>query len=225
MSRPLSSRVTPGALGGTIVAAIAVLWLATQIGPGPTKCQSGEWPAFMLSSELRVGQQAPGWILWCKETHWTIHVATKLAGETQSREVRGEGEPPFPWFSPSLSPDEAWRTLTGTHEKNVRQPRNSQAVTAYTIRTELGQFRMEFSREGIPVLVRVPGDDGYRFSGHLDRAASQVGSDADFLNWPACGDPGYAPQCWTDEGGVRPGCLRFGRLTDNRENNYLAGCL
>lgn len=232
MGRPISNRASTLAIGGAIVAAVATLWLGARIGAGPAECQSGDWPAFMLTAEPGDFEERPGWILWCNESHWTMHVATSIAGETDSRNVRGDGQPPFPWFDPSLTPDEAWRALTGSDEKNMREPRNPLADTAFTIRTDLGQYRMEFSEEGIPVLVRVPGESGFRFSGRLIRAESLIWDDADVVDWPACSIPGQGgfinePQpCWLDGGSARPGgrCyVTFGELT-NTSGFQTLGC-
>jgi hypothetical protein len=177
---------------------------------GPVECSSGDWPAFMLGEiHNEHGAQQQGWILWCHESHWTMHVAGEFAGETASRQTRGKSAEVFPWFSPDLTPQEAWQQLTGTPELREVAPRHDLAEVAFTMGADDGRYRMEFTAEGIPVLVRVPGADGFRFrADEVSFADRPLRSDDDIMNWPSCshfdGSSDDGPPCWYDSGNARP---------------------
>ncbi len=186
----------------------------------------------MYSIRSQDSTERPGWILGCNESHWTMHVVTTVAGEDSSRRASGEPGVLFPWFDPDLQPEEAFQQLTGTDTGRNVTPRNHQAVIAFTTRTSTGQFRMEFTAEGIPVLVRSPGESGFRFWGDVSRASRPIRSGEEPMNWPACSAAQQRPSerepqpCWFDSGNAQgdSGCLRLLEwLTDTSEFKT-AGC-
>ncbi len=191
-------------LGIGLLTLIATLAVPTDA----VECSSANWPAFMLSGiRNEQGAERQGWILWCHETHWTMHVAGEFAGETASRQARGTPAEVFPWFSPSLTPHEAWQRLTGSPEMRQVEPRHDLAAVAFTRRSDAGPYRMEFTPEGIPVVVRVPGTGGFRFRADVVSFAGRpMRSDDEIMNWPACavprdGDSVNEPRpCWRESG-------------------------
>lgn len=195
-------------------------------------CGSGDWPAFMLSIRAPDSRETPGWILWCNEANWTMHVVTQIADAQSSRRASGVVDAVFPWFDPTLQPEEAFRRFTGSDSLRSVEPRNHQAVLALTTRTLAGQFRMEFTEEGIPIVARSPGETGYRFVGDISRSDRPVRSNEEPMGWPPCSvevqrSSTIGPhRCWVDSG-VAPGasgCLRsLESLTDTSEFKH-ASC-
>ncbi len=188
----------------TAVATLAVPY-------GPVDCSSGKWPAFMLSDiSTEQGDEYQGWILWCHETHWTMHVAGEVAGETSSRQARGKPAEVFPWFKPSLTPQEAWQELTGSAPMREVKPRNDFAEIAYAGRGNDGYYRMEFTSQGIPVLVKATGSGGFLLrADDVSFADRPMRSNDELLNSPACYLPGVngfinEPRpCWYESGSLR----------------------
>ena len=181
--------------------------------------------------ESRKADTSEGWILWCSEDHWRMHVAGAIAGETTSRSAEDGPDPPFPWFTPHLTPEQAWNELTNSLPGEAASPRHDQAVVAFVAKTDKGKFRMEFSAEGIPVRVVVPGDGGFRlWAFRLDLAGRPMWSDESPLNWPACHLPAangviVEPQpCWTTFGSTRPDGHCFDNLNRLTSDFKTTGC-
>ena len=218
-------------VGAAVLLAVG-LW---NLGASPAaahECASGDWPAFMLPiTESRNADTSEGWILWCSEEHWRMHVAGEIAGETESRAAEDGASTPFAWFTPNLSPEEAWNELTSSQTSRVIDPKHPAASFGYVADTDDGKFRMEFSPEGIPVRVVVPGAGGFRlWAFQLDSAGRPMWSDEDPLNWPACHLPSengsiVEPQpCWTSFGSTRPDGRCFDNLNRLTSEFKTLGC-
>lgn len=236
-TQPKIDRVRRWSLTAALAVGLVLATVAfTRVADRPTECGTGDWPPFMLMVNLTERQSMdpdrvhPGWILWCNESHWTMHVASEIAGETGSASTRGEPNDVFPWFSPTLTPDEAWEALTGQSERRTVQPRNGRATLAYVARVAEGQLRMEFNEHGIPVRVRMPGDNGWFLDVHLSFSGRSLWSDDDVMNWPACSQPGQGgflnePQpCWNNSGVTRPDGACFQDLAKVTGLDLTLGC-
>ena len=190
------------------------------------ECGTSEWPPFMMYlRDRRLGGNGLGFILWCNEDQWTFHAAVPFTEERETRHA-GMADQVFPWFGPGLTTQQAWDRLTGSIPHRTVEATHYEAVLGLVGETPDGKYRMEFTSEGIPVRIVVPGDDGFRMWGHFDWADRPMRSDEDLFHWPIC-DAGnnQGQPCWSPEGEIRnvedPCQDSFGELA---QSPYGMGC-
>lgn len=168
----------------------------------PERCGVDDWQPFALAFSTTGAQGQPdGLLVWCNAANWEIRAIGDLEPEWLA--APGNGADVFDWFSPVLDKDQAWtrgtRLAPELFERPVRpvgqsgtQPTNPLASSALLHITSLGrEFRMEFSEEGIPVVLSTPGVEGVRFwATRLDRAWRVLMSDDDVFQIPICDSDG-----------------------------------